>query len=397
VSTGLRVACGMLTTLLMSVGVSSAAAEPTLSLATGPDPVESITTQILASGSSASKDAGLSVTLKPTGGAGCGANFSADLGAGGDAVLNQAVAEGPFSKSVNRTFETAGSYLACGWLNNEAELESPVVARSSLTFTVRPPHLSLSISAPMTVRPAQTFQVVTTAQAEVTRTVEEYVLPNTGRGCPANAGAAAGTPGAMRVNWHSYGWSVNGGPFSESVNETLQSAGQYLVCAYVEYPSSQSPPELTASAAIAAVSPPPPCIVPGFTSTTRLRAIQRAIAAARCVVGKIRYAASRRIRSGYVSALSPAPGRGLPGGTAVNVTISTGSPCVVPRVFAGSALGNAERRVRLAHCAVGRVHTARSRRYRRGRVLRLGARAGQVLRSHAPIEIVISAGRHGGR
>ncbi len=309
---------------LGSIGASSTAAAPTLTLGTGADPTESITTQLLTSGTTTNDRTSLSATIKPTGGQGCAANDSAD--GGQNLFFGANVEEGPFSQSVNHTFESAGSYLLCGWLNDNEQSGDPVVATASLTFTVRPPHLALSISAPATVRPGQTFQIVTTAQAEVTRKVSEYVLPNTGRGCPANSAASAEASGARSVYWPAQGgeWRVEGGPFSESVNETLRSTGRYLICAYVQYPSSESPPEASANAVVTVVSPPPPCIV--------------------------------------------------------------------PHVRAGSTLVSTERQIRDSHCAVGRVRATRSRRYRRGRVLRLGARPGQVLRYQAPVEIVVSKG-----
>jgi hypothetical protein len=318
--------CAVCATYSM-IGASSAAAAPTLTLRTGPDPTESIATQIEASGTSTNAETTLNATVKPAGGSGCAANSQAD---GGERLyFGLFVEEGPFSKSVNQTFDKAGSYVVCGWLNDESQSGDPLVAHTELTFSVRAPHLALSIVAPASVRPGQTFQIVTTAQAEVARTVEEFVIPNTGRGCPANSAAATSTSGDTQIYWPArFGssWSVEGGPFSESVNEDLRSTGQYLACAYVEYPTSQSPPEITASAVIDSSATPP--------------------------------------------------------------------PCVVPRIKAGSTLASAERQVRSAHCTVGRVRARRSRRYRRGRVLRLGARAGQRLQYHAPVEIIISSGRH---
>jgi hypothetical protein len=307
------------------------------------------------------------------------------------------VAEGPFSRSVNHTFENAGSYLLCGWLNDDAQAGDPVVATARLIVTVRPPHLALSVSAPASVAVGQTFQVVTTAQAEVERTVEVFVLPNTGRGCPANASAAGGTSGVLNVDFpahYSEDWSVDGGPFSETTNESLNGAGQYLVCAYVQYQSDQSSPEITASALITAVAPPPPCVVPTYSSSvTKQKLAEQAIRASGCALGAVRHIASRTVRAGYVIGLSAPAGKHLPPATAVAITVSTGPPCVVPRVAAGTALGTVERRLSANHCAVGRISSQRSTRYRRGRVLRLGARTGQLLASHSPIAIVLARAR----
>ncbi|HTZ86054.1 MAG TPA: hypothetical protein VMB05_05235 [Solirubrobacteraceae bacterium] len=375
---------------------ASAAAAPTLTLSTGADPVESVTTQVIAMGSSGSSDTGLSVTVKPTGGQGCAANFEADRSGGGETVFQSVtLKEGPFTESTNETFSRAGSYLLCGWLNDFAQSGSPVVATAFQTVAVRPPHLLLTVSAPSTVSTGQAFQIATTAQAEVNRYAYEFVLPSTGRGCPANAGAASSASGESRIYWPNHGssWGVNGGPFSESVNETLRTAGQYLVCAYVEYPSEESPPEISASATVTAVSPPPPCIVPSYSSVTRLHDAEQAIRASGCAVGKVRRVASRRIRAGYVIGLGATPGTHFAPGTPINMTVSTGPPCIVPFVAAGTTLGRTELRLLANHCAVGKVSLARSRRVRHGRVVRLGARTGQVLASHTPIAILLSRRR----
>jgi hypothetical protein len=372
---------------------ATAAADPALTLSTGSDPAESIPTQIIVGGTTTDSETALSVTIKAAGGQGCGASFSAD---GGSTIYSPSfVAAGSITKSVDHTFDNAGAYLLCGWLSHDGQTGRPVVATASLSFNVRQPHLALALVAPTVVQPEQTFQILTTAQAEVARLFNEVIIPNTNRGCPANASAAEHTSGEQGVYFaaHGTGWIVDGGPFTESANVVLRSVGQYLVCAYAQYPTSQTPPEISATAAVSVVTPPPPCIVPKFTSTTKLKTIESAIKAAGCAVGKIRRAANRRVRSGYVSGVSPAPGTRRAAGTPVNVTVSTGPPCVVPKISAGTALGTAERRLREAHCATGKLRSARSRRYRRGRVMRLGSRPGSVLPSYAPVEITVSSGR----
>ncbi|HEY2718693.1 MAG TPA: PASTA domain-containing protein [Solirubrobacteraceae bacterium] len=395
----LRIIVGVAAATSVLAIVPSAMAAPALTLSTAADPAESITTQIVASGTSSDKQTELAVTLKPTGAQACGANYQADASAGGVTVYfgESDVAEGPFSQSTNHTFDDAGSYLLCGWLIDDSQAGNPTVATASLTVAVRPPHLSLSVAAPTSVAVGQTFQLVTTAQAEVERSVEVFVIPDTGRNCPANASAAGTTAGVLSVDFpaHSFSssWRVIGGPFSETVNETLKSAGQYFVCGYVQHSSDQNPPEITAIATITAVAPAPPCVVPDYSTSTKLKTAEQAIRASGCAVGKVRRIPSRRVRTGYVISFSTRAGTHLSPGAPINVNVSTGPPCVVPHVSAGTTLGFAEHRLLANHCAIGTIGSARSRRYRRGRVLRLGARSGQVLASHAAITITI-ARRH---
>jgi hypothetical protein len=314
--------------ILMALGLglycAASAGAATLNLSTGADPTESIATQLVMSGATTNSQTGLEATIKPTGGQGCGVNDAADSGQ--NLLFGSDVAEGPFSQSVNHTFQSAGSYLLCAWLDDNSASGDPVVAAASLTFTVRSPHLALSIAAPATVRPGQAFQIVTTAQAEVSRKVSEYVLPNTGRGCPANGGAAGQVPGSRSVYWPVQGseWTVEGGPFNESFNETLLSVGEYLVCAYVQYPSSQSPPEITASAAITAVLPPAHCVVPRISAGVSFASTKSRILRAHCAVGRIRSARSRRYRRGRVLRLNARAGQVLPYHAAVEIVISRG-------------------------------------------------------------------------
>jgi hypothetical protein len=378
---------------LGGIGATSADAQPSLVLTTGADPAESIVTQIIANGASTNSENQLSVTVKAAGGQGCGANYAADGGAG--VIDAQTVSEVAFTSSINHEFRTAGAYLLCGWLNDAGQSGDPVIATASLLFTVRAPHLALSLAAPATVAVGQTFQIATTAQAEVSRSFTEYIGPNTGRGCPANASAAETSSGESLIGFAAHGdsWYVEGGPFTESANVVLNTAGQYLVCAYAEYPDGDSPPEIAADAPVTAIAPPPPCVVPAFTTLSTLGAVERSITGGNCTVGRIRRVASRSVRAGYVIALNHVPGTKLAAGTPVAITVSTGPPCIVPRVAAGTALGTVERRLAANHCSVGRISTARSRRYRRGRVLRLGQRTGQVLASHSAVAIVLARRR----
>jgi hypothetical protein len=305
---------------------ATADAVPTLSLTTGPEPVESITTQLVASGSNTDR-ASLHATLKATGGEGCGSNPQAD---GGEVVYfsgDTGLEEGTFSFSVDHTFARAGTYLLCAWILDEEPISEPVLAQDSLTITVRPPHLALSISAPATVRPGQTFQITTTAQAEAERTVEEFVVPNTGRGCPANSDAASSTSGTSHIFWPAHfgsGWNVDGGPFSETINETLSGVGSYLICAYIEYLSDQNPPEAAANTPITVVVPPSPCVVPDIRRGSSLARAEKRLRTSRCAIGTIHKIRSRRYRRGLVVKLGVAPGSRLPSGTPVAIYISKG-------------------------------------------------------------------------
>lgn len=366
---------------------ASALGAPTIELTRGnAEPVESITTQLGAVVNNATSEDRFFLHVESSGSAGCAANPDADAG---EVVIDDYLTneQDPATFSQNWTFQLAGSYRVCGWVttgNSEEVLQS-----ADTTFSVRQPHLTLSVSAPATVAPHQTFQVVTTAQAETERAAWEYLLPNGGDGCPENASAA---DNASENHTILSSWNVTGGPLTESSNQTLETPGPYLVCAYFEYPNSESPPELTASAPLTVVAPPPPCVVPTFAFGSPLSSVEDSLHAASCSVGPLHYAASTSVARGRVLALSPVPGTRLGTGAAVAIDVSAGRPCVVPFVRAGTNVGHVERLLAAAHCGFVVVH-ARSRKVHRGTVVGLGSRAHSHLFPLTRVHIVVSSGR----
>lgn len=239
--------------MLLTGGLASAAEQSSLEITVGADPVESLTTVLGATGTAPVGYGQVLWSVHPAGGAGCGPDPKHDSGHIATAESNQAGeghSPGDYHVSADWTPAASGSYLLCGWL---VEYED-VLAHASLPFSVRAPHLSVSLSAPSTVRVGHTFRVTTTAQAEAPRKLYEYIVPNRGGACPLNAAAASSRahvvdpnlgPGA-NVNI----WSVNGGPFSKTFSESLGRAGAWLVCAYFQYGSTSNPPEASTSAAI---------------------------------------------------------------------------------------------------------------------------------------------------
>jgi hypothetical protein len=372
--------------LVVLIGAATALAAPKLELTRGSaEPVESIATQL---GAVITDGGGsfFALHVKPAGGAGCAANPSADSG---EELFGNFIssATDPVTETKNWTFEHAGSFLVCAWVTkNPNGLE--VEAFMEATFVVRPPHLSLSINVPATVLPSQAFQIVTTATAETTRQVWEYVIPNTGVGCPANAGAADAAAGENEILGF---WDVTGGPFSQSKNHDLETAGSYLVCAYFEYPGRESPPELAASAQMTAVPPPPPCVVPAFHRGAKLASVEQGIRSASCSVGKVHYTASTSVGRGGVISLGAASGTKAANGAPVNIVVSAGRPCVIPSLRRGSSVDRAKRLLAAGNCVAVIAHT-HSRRVKRGKVVRLGAQAHSHLYPLSKVPIIVSTG-----
>jgi hypothetical protein len=67
--------------------------------------------------------------------------------------------------------------------------------------------------------------------------------------------------------------------------------------------------------------------------------------------------------------------------------------CVVPRVRRGMRLATVKRRIRRAHCRVGKVRKRRSGSVRRGRVIKTSLPRGTRLKNRARVGIVVSRGR----
>jgi len=315
--------------ILLALGFAAAAsAESTMSITVGPNPTESITTQLGVTGTATSTGSWLSLKINPSGGEKCGANLEAD---GGTEVFNSEWNEGGiYTHAIDWSFTSAGSYLLCGWLSDSAQGNDPAVAHAELPITVRQPHITLSISTPGSVAPGKTFQIATTAQAETSREVYEYIEPNNGRGCPANAAAAASPAGSMGIYWPAGGsaWRVEGGPFTETVNETISGAGAYLVCAYAEYPTTESVPEAVTSSAISVASAIPVvthhpvsamCVVPRLKGQTLTQA-ERSLGRAHCKLGRVTKPKHHRHKLVVVSQ-SPGAKKTTPGGTKVSLRL----------------------------------------------------------------------------
>jgi len=62
--------------------------------------------------------------------------------------------------------------------------------------------------------------------------------------------------------------------------------------------------------------------------------------------------------------------------------------CRVPRLI-GLRVAVATRRIRRAHCSVGRIQRVHTRRRLRGRVVRQSPRAGSIRRPGYPVRLIV--------
>ena len=330
------------------------------------------------------------MTRKPVGGAGCGANYQADTGTGVFYPYGVSQA-GAISYAVNQTFDLAGSYLLCAWLDTSGNGQN-VVATDSKVVAIRAPHLALTLGVPAVVNKDETFQLTTTTQAEAERDLYVDLLVDTGRGCPANAAAAYQAAERNPISNR----SIVGGPVTSSTNVSLSTAGKYLVCGYIQHRASSDQPQATAVATLTVVAPPPPppsCVVPAIVKDEPLAATKARVAAASCAVGKVRYVASARFARGSVFKFAPVQGTTLPNAAPLTLYVSSGAPCIVPRIPKSRSLTSVKRRLAASGCTVGKVRHRHSARRKRGRVIELTARPGKRLSPRAKVGIVVSSGR----
>lgn len=300
--------------LLFGALSSAASAAPTIAITVAPDPVESIATQLGVTGTNDQQQLRVVLHVKPAGGSSCAANVSAD---DGREVVARWAKQGPFAETENHTFARAGDYLLCAWAQTDVFSSAPALAAASAVISVRIPKLSLSLSAPPTVRQEQTFQVTVTAQAETERGVYVSSIPDTGRGCPANFAALAAGVGERDVLTS---WWVTGGPLTRTENTTLSTPGRYLICGYFQFGDTGSPPEAVASTALTVLAP---CVIPSLAGKSRTKA-EQALIKANCSLGKVKKDYSSKYAKGKVVRSNQKAGTVLAPSARVGIVVSKG-------------------------------------------------------------------------
>jgi len=186
------------------------------------------------------------------------------------------------------------------------------------------------------------------------------------------------------------------GTFSLQDTLSRDDPGTYLLCTWLARSSTDTTPiagpQPTTFQVAAPPPPPPACIVPSFTPGAPVAQVAGALTAANCSVGRRRYTLSRSYARGTVIRLGSSSGTTLPNRAGVDMLISRGRPCVVPRARPGLSLRRARSRIRSAGCRPGRVRRVRSSRSR-GTVVRFSPRAGSRLTPGTTVRIYLSRGR----
>jgi hypothetical protein len=251
-----------------------------------------------------------------------------------------------------------------------------------------------------------------------------HLKPSGGTACGANPSADDGAEVIYRAN-------INGS-YSESRNQTFDAAGTYVLCAWTEHSGSAA---VTASAT-ATVTVRIPHLALGIAApdsaaadaTFQVTTTAQAEAGRTVYLGAVpdtgrgcsaNYAALddssgfKEIRYAWsvtggpltdtqnVSFSEPGPyllcayfeygGTGTPPEAVASRPLTILAPCVVPNLV-GIGRQKAEGLIAAAHCTLGKVTKTKSKKYKKGKVVRTNRKPGTELASGAAVGIVVSSG-----
>lgn len=260
----------VLAVAFVSLGAASALAD-TITLSNGADPTEEVPLPVTANWSSTSPNARVFVTVKPAGPLGCGATYAIDDPNSSDLIYDDGgTATGTDTENLYES--DPGTWTLCGYLQNSSSDTQALAVTGPVPVTFRSARASVSISAPARVDPGQGFTVNLAVTSELSRRVFLTIKPAGGRGCEASY--ALDDPDSSDVI---YDDSAQGTTTVSENYTASQTAGTYLLCAYVQESGSDSAPEATASATM--LVGPDPCTSAKAALTKASKAAKTAEAA----------------------------------------------------------------------------------------------------------------------
>lgn len=383
--TTLATAMALAVSLLCATGAHADSAALTVTDASGKsDPAAEIGRTFTVAGT-ATTPKRVFASYRPTGGAACAPSAATDSGTAPRYLPYGEEVDGAFAIKYTGIWPEAGTFLFCIWV---ADSSTAPVTPISQTITFRAPTASISaVVAPATPTVDQETTATVSGASEAPKAVFATYRPSGGAACAPTAESDSGRalPGV-------YGVDVNGA-FRVSTRFTPSDPGDYVICVWVaDYSGDPSPVAGPQAFPYSVVAPPPPCIVPTIAAGTPLATALTGLLAAHCTAGRQIYTASRRYARGSLVKLRTPAGTSLPNGGAVDLLISSGSPCVVPSSRKAITLRSARSRLRSAGCSAGKVRRVRSGR-RRGRLVRFSPAAGRKLSPRAKVTIYLSRGR----
>lgn len=213
----------------------AAAHADSIALSASPDPTEEVGWIVTATGAAA-PDMRAFATVKPAGGAGCGATYNTD--AGGQNVFTFQEAEGAFSVGGTATTREPGRYLVCGWVQ-ESTNSTAATATASLEVRVRSARARLRIKGPKRIRRGRTRRFRLAGSAELSRFV--FATVKRGRRCGRTRSTDSGRIIPL--------FAMVQGRFSERAAPSqfaIAERGRYVICAWVNESHADLQPEARA-------------------------------------------------------------------------------------------------------------------------------------------------------
>lgn len=262
-------------TPVLALAVPAIAQADTLAITHDSDPVENAPFRVNFNYSTTASGESIYATIKASGGAGCGVDYSAD--GGSDIDYNDSIS-GSGTTTAQIT-EPQGTYLVCAYEQQSSGQTSPD-AVAQTTISVRQIHASLSLVLPARAALNVPFGLKATYTVEQPRNLwVSYAKVAPGAQCPQTYSLEpSGFTDAI------YNDSLAGQGI-DAANVTLDGNGTYLFCGWVQQTSGDTDPAAVAEATVTVgpVAQPHPHPPVCRRQSLAVRAADRALNRARAI------------------------------------------------------------------------------------------------------------------
>ena len=294
-------------------------------------------------------------------------------------TYNSPIPVGAFSRSLTGKWdEGPGTFRFCVWLAGNPD-EAALVAQQDIT--VRKPNATLTVAASSgRVDQGKSLPVTATGTVEAASELRAKLRPAGEGPCAATFAESSGSTRAFSPA------TVPAGAFTATETIGGLPLGDYVLCTWITSAGiTVAGPQPTTFSVV------PPCIVPSIAIGTPLSTAVSALVASACTAGKQVRVAQDRVRKGLALGFLKSPGSRLPNGAPVDISVSTGKPCIAPLLKRGTKLRVALRKLRAGNCTVGKITRVRSKA-RRGTFVRFRVTPESRRPSKMKVGVVVSKG-----
>ena len=212
--------------------------------------------------------------VRPAGGPACESSYQEDTTTlpGEDVTIfapgAQTVTPGAYQLSGSFRPPAPGSYQVCAWLaQNQNSTDQPVAPPATLTATARGPQVSqLAVAVAKGLQPGVGFQVTYTTQTDQPLSLFSVLRPASEAPCPASRTLDQQQNQAETDLLGFAGAPVFGGPVTTTAT-TRQKVGFYVLCTWVQGPTSGEVDDAATTPVTVGTPPPPALPKPGLRLT----------------------------------------------------------------------------------------------------------------------------------